>query len=93
MDVSKIETGQILDWISKWETETIKLNKMILNDASKEFDSASKIGFGIDGDQTVTDIDFEAVRGLPEDNKFIIGIHNEIKQTEAKASELRNIFQ
>jgi hypothetical protein len=89
IDVSTITTDQLLELIDKWETETVKLDKMILNDASKEFDDSSKLGFGIDGNRAVVNKDFEAVRGRPEDNKFIIGIQEEILQTQAKSAEIR----
>jgi len=62
---------------------------MILMDASKEFDESSRIGFGIDGDEAVRNSDFEAVRGLAEENKFITGIRVEMAQIEKRANELR----
>ncbi len=92
MNVEEITTDQLLDLITLWETETIKLDKMILNDASKEFDNSSKLGFGIDGDQEVADRDFEAVRGVAEENNFIIGIRKEMAQTEARATRLRTLL-
>jgi len=88
-EISNINVDQLLEILSRWKTESIKLNKMILNDAAKEFDDSSKIGFGIDGEQAVVDKDFTAVRGLPDDNKFIQGIQKEIIETEAKAARLR----
>jgi hypothetical protein len=90
IDVEKITPGQLLDLITRWESETIKLDKMILMDASKEFDESSRIGFGIDGDEAVRNSDFEAVRGTAEENKFISGIKEEIVQTEKRAAELKN---
>ncbi|MEN8227556.1 MAG: DUF4954 family protein [Bacteroidota bacterium] len=93
IDVSNIEAGQLLELLSKWEKESIKLDKMILNDASKEYDDSSKLGFGVDGDQSVVDKDFEAVRGTPEENKFIAGINQEMMQIEEKGAELRNILE
>ena len=93
MDVRNIEASQLLELISKWETESIKLDKMILNDATKEYDDSSKIGFGVDGDQDVINQDFEAVRGTPDKNKFIAGINQEIIQIEEKAAELKKILE
>jgi hypothetical protein len=93
MDVKQISSDQLLDLVNRWESETIKLDKMILNDAAKEFDNSSKIGFGLDGDEGIRDMDFEAVRGVLDDNKFIKGIHKEIEQTELKASKLKEIIQ
>lgn len=92
IDVKQITTDQLLGLVSMWELVTIKLDKMILNDASKEFDDSSKIGFGIDGDTEVCKNDFEAVRGRFEENKFIIGINEEITQTEKRAAELKEMI-
>ncbi|MCK5068060.1 MAG: DUF4954 family protein [Bacteroidales bacterium] len=89
IDVEQITAEQLTDLITRWETETIKLDKMILMDASKEFDENSRIGFGIDGDEEIRNRDFEAVRGLSDDNKFITGIKEEIIQTEKRATELK----
>ena len=93
LDVEQINTDQLLELVNKWESETIKLDKMILSDAGKEFDSSSKIGFGVDGDEEVRDLDFKAVRGVLEGNKFIVGIKEEMKETELKAAELRKLIQ
>ncbi|RLD94931.1 MAG: DUF4954 domain-containing protein, partial [Bacteroidetes bacterium] len=88
-----ITADQLLELITRWESETIKLDKMILGDAAKEFDNSSKIGFGVDGNEEVRDLDFEAVRGVPDENKFIKGIKEEIIQTELKAAELKEKIQ
>jgi hypothetical protein len=93
IDVKQITTDQLLDLVSMWEGFTIKLDKMILNDATKEFDENSRIGFGIDGDTEVGKKDFEAVRGVYDENKFIIGIKEEITQTEKKAAELNEMIR
>ena len=93
IDVVEITPIILLDLIMLWESETIKLHKMIMNDATKEFDPGSKLGFGMDGNQEVADRDFEAVRGIPDQNKFIVGIREEIAKTESKAAELRMLLE
>ena len=93
VDVKEINADQLLELINRWESETIKLNKMILSDAGKEFDNSSKIGFGVDGNEEVRDLDFEAVRGVLDENKFIKGIRKEMSETELKAAELKEIIQ
>jgi len=93
VDVKEINADQLLELINRWESETIKLNKMILSDAGKEFDNSSKIGFGVDGNEEVRDLDFEAVRGVLDENKFIKGIRKEMEETELKAAELKEIIQ
>ena len=42
-----------------------------MSDARKEFDATVKIGYGVDGESTVRDADFDAVRGTFEDNAFV----------------------
>ena len=58
---------------------------MILKDAEKEFDSGSRLGFGIDGDEKTRDMDFHSVRGSYEENKFVSGLKKENKDIEEKA--------
>jgi len=93
IDVANPTADQLIELVDKWESQTIKLDKMILADASKEFDNSSKIGFGVDGDEEVRDSDFEAVRGSMEENKFIVGLHEEMKACEEKAAELKKLFE
>jgi hypothetical protein len=89
-DLAKITREELAEWVTTWENESIRLDKMILNDATKEFDDSSKIGFGIDGDAEVVQKDFEAVRGRPEENSFIQGLGEEILRIQARASSLRS---
>ena len=93
VDVKEINADQLIELLSRWESETIKLDKMILSDAAKEFDNSSKIGFGVDGNEEVRDLDFEAVRGVLDENKFIKGIRKEMEETELKAAELKEKIQ
>jgi len=92
IDVSKIEAEQLIELITKWESDSIKLDRMILSDAGKEFDNTSKIGFGIDGDEEIANQDFEAVRGTLQDNKFTAGLEKEMEQIAEKAGMLRDML-
>ena len=93
IDVNKIEASQLIELLSKWESDSIKLDRMILSDAGKEFDNTSKIGFGIDGDEQVANKDFEAVRGTIENNKFTAGLQKEMKQIADKAGTLKALLE
>jgi hypothetical protein len=90
IDVRKIDADQLVELLTSWETNSIKLDRMILSDAGKEFDNTSKIGFGIDGDEKIADLDFEAVRGTIEDNKFTAGLGREMEAIAEKAKRLRD---
>jgi len=60
--------------IEKLKKSVTTFNDLILRDAKKEFNSISKIGFGLDGNEEQKNIDFEATRGTFEGNAFVIGI-------------------
>lgn len=93
LDVEKIRAGELIELISRWESDAIRLNRMILNDAAREFDSSSRIGYGIDGDDSVAEEDFEAVRGTQEENSFILGIRQKIREIERKAAGLKELLE
>jgi len=84
----KLQKEDLIDIISRWKENSIRLNNMILSDAKKEFDANSKIGFGLGGDEATKDADFEEVRGNYDDNSFVRGLHDENDQIEQKASDI-----
>jgi carbonic anhydrase/acetyltransferase-like protein (isoleucine patch superfamily) len=98
----QIETGETMENISRekliqiltdWKDNSIRLNNMILKDAEKEYDISSKVGFGIDGENNIKDIDFEAVRGTYETNKFVLSLKHECQEIEKKAQQLISAIQ
>jgi len=74
--------------ITDWRDAALKLNNMILGDAQKEFDPSARIGFGIDGDETVRDGDFDAVRGEFDANRFVQQLREESEAIRARAERL-----
>ncbi len=64
------------------------LDKMRLADARKEYAAASRISFGIDGDEQVRNADFQAIRGAPEDNDFIIDMQQRLANKKQTAHDL-----
>jgi hypothetical protein len=88
-----ITAATLIRLITEWKINAIKLNNMILKDAEKEFDSGSKLGFGIDGDENTRDMDFQNVRGVYEDNKFVLGLQKETRDIEEKADWLIGLLE
>lgn len=68
---SKMTTAQAVDIIKQWKEAVLSLDKMVYDDARKEFNLASRTGFGADGDRAQKDADFENVRGVFESNGFV----------------------
>ena len=65
--------------IEIWKKAVITLDNMIYDDARKEFNLASKTGFGADGDKEQKEIDFGQVRGDFESNDFVRSVLDHIK--------------
>jgi hypothetical protein len=86
--IGTVQKTQLLRIIHDWRDASLKLNNMIANDAAKEFDTTSRIGFGIDGDESVRDMDFNAVRGTFDKNSFIIQLTHEADTIRRQAGEL-----
>lgn len=69
--LEEVEIEDLIDIIEAWKKAVVTLDKMLYNDAKKEFDLNSKTGFGVDGDESVKMRDFESVRGSFEENPFV----------------------
>jgi len=73
------ETEVIISCIENWKKAVQTFEDMILRDAKKEFNSISKTGFGLDGNDSDKQLDFENVRGNFEENVFVIETTNKLK--------------
>lgn len=67
--------------ITRWKDAVVSLDKMVYDDASKEFNLASMTGYGADGSRAQKELDFEQVRGDFENNSTVQQIlkHIEVK--------------
>lgn len=83
-----LPVNELVRIILEWKLNAVKFNNMIMKDAEKEFDSGSKLGYGIDGDDQTALMDFQAVRGVYEENKFVMGLQKEAASIEDKADSL-----
>jgi hypothetical protein len=69
---------------AQYSDQQQKFLRLVLVDAEREYDEASRIGFGMDGDAAARDADFVAVRGKLEDNSFVKQLHADIEQLEKR---------
>lgn len=93
IDFKEISQQTLVQIINGWKDSSVKLNNMILTDAEKEFDTTSRIGFGIDGDEDVKAKDFEAVRGTYYGNKFVVELKKESDAIQQSAENLIRILE
>ena len=61
----------------------------VLVDAIKEFDKLSAVGFGTDGDAAAGELDFRAVRGDYDSNKFVVQLRAEIETLTQRVEEFK----
>ena len=66
--MTKLQAIQI---IRQWKEAVIGLDKMVYEDAKKEFSLSSMTGFGADGEKRHKEQDFEQVRGVFDNNPFV----------------------
>ena len=78
----------LIQIIQKWAETVEEFIRLILKDARKEFDAEARIGYGKDGDDSIRDRDFEAVRGTYEKNKFVTELQQEALTYRARAERL-----
>jgi phosphoribosylformylglycinamidine synthase len=80
--ISGVKSGK---WkaASEWQEAVVNLDKMVYNDARKEFDLNSQTGFGADGDRQQAQADFEEVRGSFESNSFVKAVLEHIERKSA----------
>ncbi|MBA7474002.1 hypothetical protein ES707_09349 [subsurface metagenome] len=84
----KFEPPQLVELIRVGGENAVKLNSILENDAAKEFDEHSTIGYGIDGSREEGKLDFEAVRGSLESNAFIRKLREDSRRVESRSSRL-----
>ena len=76
---SKMTREDAARLIGIWKEAVVKLDKLIYEDARKEFNLASKTGFGADGDKEQKESDFGQVRGDFESNPFVRSVLDHIQ--------------
>ena len=81
--IETVTKEEIILFIQLWRNSVVELDNLIYEDAKKEFNLISMIGFGVDGDEEQKHKDFENVRGSFEMNPFVKEVLNHIdKKTE-----------
>ena len=77
--VADVTIEQVRKAVENWKNAVVSLDKMVYDDARKEFDLNSQTGFGVDGDREQAEADFEEVRGSFESNSFVQAVLEHIE--------------
>ena len=84
--IATVGKEDLIAFIELWKESVVRLDNMLYEDAKKEFNLSSKIGFGVDGDEEQKHKDFENVRGTFEKNPFVNEVLNHIERKTALAN-------
>ena len=87
--VAEVSVEQVLKSIDDWQNAVVRLDRMVYDDARKEFDLNSRTGFGVDGDRSQQQADFESVRGSFESNSFVKAVLEHIDRKTALGERVK----
>jgi len=86
----KITPEDIIHLVEDWKEAVVKLDKILYEDAKKEFSLSAQTGFGVDGNNDEQRLDFEQVRGVFEQNTFVSSILQHIEEKTKLGDNLIN---
>ncbi len=78
--VDEVPVEKVMQTVKDWKEAVLTLDRMVYDDARKEFDLNSRTGFGVDGDASQQKADFESVRGRFEDNAFVCAVKEHMRR-------------
>ena len=78
--VEQVTLAKLRRTVTDWRNAVVNLDRMVYDDARKEFDLNSQTGFGVDGDRQQAEADFEEVRGSFESNSFVQAVLEHIER-------------
>lgn len=83
-----ITAEDVIRIVNTWQEAVVALDKMLYEDAHKEFSMTAHTGFGADGNKNQKKMDFEQVRGAFENNPFVEAVQQHIEAKTALGNEL-----
>lgn len=93
VNLSLITKREAANIIKRWKNSVVTLDKLIYEDARKEFDLNAMTSFGADGDKSRRDEDFASVRGGSfEENPFVQEVLDHIKRKSALCESVLSLL-
>ena len=88
VELETITAADVVRIVKRWQEAVVGLDRMLYEDAKKEFSLSAMTGFGVDGQGNEKQLDFEQVRGDFESNPFVMAILQHIEVKTALGNEL-----
>jgi hypothetical protein len=90
LDAERITAADVIRIVRRWKEAVVGLDRLVYEDARKEFSLSSMTGFGVDGTRREQTLDFEQVRGAFESNPFVIATLDHIDRKSLLGDSLIN---
>ncbi|MFW5822558.1 MAG: DUF4954 family protein [Tangfeifania sp.] len=78
----------VIEIVNKWKDSVLGIDRLLYEDARKEFSMTKMTGFGMDGQNGARELDFTQVRGEFEKNETVNAIREHMKKKEALGDEV-----
>lgn len=85
--LTALTRDDIRDMVNQWREMVVDLDKQLYDDARKEFNITSRVGFGVDGKESEADTDFAEVRGEFDKDPFVKMVLSHIEHKSALAED------
>jgi len=86
--IENFTARDVINFVEKWKDSVVALDRILYEDAKKEFALGARIGFGVDGSEYDRNLDFEQVRGEFEKNSFVNETLDHIRRKTELGNEL-----
>ena len=86
--VTEFTASDVIEVTKRWMKAVLEIDHLLYNDAKKEFSLIKQTGFGIDGDRTVQQLDFDKVRGEFETHAEVSSIRDHMAKKETLGNEV-----
>jgi hypothetical protein len=80
--------ADVIAVVEKWQDSVLGIDRLLYEDARKEFSLTKKTGFGVDGQNDARELDFAQVRGEVENNETVKAIKVHMETKEALGNKL-----
>jgi len=78
--LSEITPDDVITIVEKWKESVLNIDKLLYEDAKKEYSKAVMTGFGVDGDEKTQIEDFKNVRGELDENEMVKEIKSHMEK-------------
>ena len=91
--VETITRADIVAIVERWRESVVMLDRMLLDDAAKEYSLTSRTGFGIDSPDEDADEDFNNVRGDFDSDPFVLMVKEHIEKKSALGDQAISLVE